>query len=420
MESFAESTFLTKPKQMVMIKLGLLVGIDVLFTLLAITFLLPKEVIINSYVPALFIVFISIMITVALSKLNQPMTKQLIAALFISLCTGIYFFSASWLIMLCALLFLHWRISTYINNHDHAIEVNSGSILIFLSVAAFSLLTGSMRDLENTYIVYSLLLILFSIIITFTPIQRMLSGMKHGQGKMLFKPVVFWFLVLMAGAVLAMFSSVVSKGIYWGAEKVFWVISFLVNPIYDQLLKLRDLIMNMFSSDAEKGSGNELEKQNIDETQTYELSQGLSFSWVDEALLILLVIFVIIYLIKKRKESLHVSESERDSYSMTTQHIITPFEESSKEPIYYSKARDTIRLSMEKLEEEALRSGAGRYPNENVQLWFDRIGLSGTDRFFTVYEQVRYGQFVPGQDEIDFFTSQIDEYIAHLNDKNYQ
>ncbi|MFP3470872.1 hypothetical protein R0J90_12595, partial [Micrococcus sp. SIMBA_144] len=130
----------------------LLVGIDVLFPLLFITFLFPKEVIINGYVPALLTVFLSIMITVALSKLNQPMTKQLIAALFISLCTGIYFFSASWLIMLCALLFLHWRISTYINNHDHAIEVSSGSILIFLSVAAFSLLTGSMRDLENTYI----------------------------------------------------------------------------------------------------------------------------------------------------------------------------------------------------------------------------------------------------------------------------
>ncbi|MBN8191666.1 hypothetical protein JI667_05825 [Bacillus sp. NTK074B] len=419
MESFAESTFLTKHKQMLLIKLGLLVGIDVLFSLLAITYIFQKEVIVSSYVPAFVMTYVIIMVSVALSKMNQTIYHLLLGALLISLGLSIYFFSASWWVMVCALFFLHWRTTTYLQNKDASIEVDSGSILIFLCIASSSLLTGSMRDMGNAYIIYGLLFILFSIIITLTPIQRMLSDVKsgQGQGKMLFKPVGLWFLVIVAGAALAMFSSLASRGIYWGAEKVFLVFSLLVNPIYDQLLKLRDLIMNMFSSDAEKSTGNELEKQNIDETQTYELSQGISFSWLDEALLVLLVLFVVIYLIKKRKKSLHIPDGERNSYTMTTQNIITPLEESNKQPISYSKARDVIRLSMEKLEKEALMNGAGRHPNENVQSWFNRISLRGTEQFFTVYERVRYGQLAPDDDEVEKFTDLIDIYINELTDK---
>ena len=254
METFAESSFLTKQKQMLMVKLGLLVGIDVLFALLMLTFLFSKEVLLSSYVPALSMVFVILLTFLIFSTIKQSIYKLLLVALAISLCLCIYFFSAAWWVILAVLVFLHWRITTYTQSKDASIEVSSGSILIYLFISSVSLLTGSIRDMGNTYIIYGLLFILFSIIITFTPIQRMLSDVKNGHKKVLLKPMGLWFLVTLAGGLLAVFSSFASKGIYWGVEKIFWVFSFLVDPIYNLLLKINDIITN--TNDPQKGAGN--------------------------------------------------------------------------------------------------------------------------------------------------------------------
>ncbi|KPL61320.1 hypothetical protein [Rossellomorea vietnamensis] len=415
METFAESSFLIKHKQMLMVKMGLHVGIDILFALLMTTFLFAKEVLLSTYVPALCMVLVIVMTFLILSTIKPSVYKLLLGALAISLVLSIYFFSAAWWVMLAVLVFLHWRITSYSKNKDASIEVNSGSVLIFLFIASVSLLTGSIRDMGNTYIIYSLLFILFSIIITLTPIQRMLGDVRNGHKRVLLKPMGLWFLVTLAGGLIAVFSSLASKGIYWGAEKVFWVFSFLVDPIYHQLIKLRDMFLS--TRDAQEGDGSEVQKQDFGEAQNFELSQGLSFSWVNEVLLGLLVIAVIIYLVKKRKSSFDMAREAENSPTMMTQKIVTPVEDDERDRISYSKARDVIRLSMEKLEGEAHIWGAGRQQNENVQLWFKRIGLSESERFFSLYERVRYGQSVPSQQEVDYFTNQIEHHIGELKER---
>ncbi|PFG06932.1 hypothetical protein [Bacillus sp. es.034] len=415
MESFAESSFLIKQKQMLMVKMGLYVGIDILFALLMTTFLFSKEVLLSSYVPALCMVFIIVMAFLIVSTLKPRIFKLLLGALAISLVLSIYFFSAVWWVMVAVLVFLHWKITSYTKSIDASIEVSSGSVLIFLFIASFSLLTGSIRDLGNTNIIYSLLFIFLSIIITFTPIQRMLGDVKNGHKKVLLKPMGFWFLVTLAGGLLAVFSSLVSKGIYWVAEKGFWVFSFLVDPIYHQLIKLRDMFLS--TRDAQEGEGSEVQKQDFGDAQNFELSQGISFSWVNEVLLGLLVIAVIIYLVKKRKSSFGMAREAENSPTMMTQKIVTPVEEDETERIKYSKARDVIRLSMEKFEGEANRWREGRHLNENVQSWFNRIGHSESERFFSLYERVRYGQYVPSQQEVDYFTNQIEHHIDELKER---
>lgn len=134
----------------------------------------------------------------------------------------------------------------------------------------------------------------------------------------------------------------------------------------------------------------------------------------------MLVIAVIIYLVKKRKSSFDMSKEEQNSPTMMTQKIVTPDEDADIRRISYSKARDVIRLSMEKFEGEAHRREAGRNQNENVQLWFNRIGLSESERFFSLYERVRYGQSVPNQQEVDYFTNQIEHHIGELKERKDQ
>ncbi|MHA7135997.1 hypothetical protein ACRTEV_01795 [Rossellomorea arthrocnemi] len=418
MESFIENSFLAKHKKMLFIKMGLYAGIDLLFVLLAITFLFTGDIVLNQYVPSFAMMLVLILTYKAISFKVQSFNPLLLFAVFgLGVGIGILLFSASWWVLLPAAIFLHWRISSYLQIKDPSIEVSSGNVLIFLFISAVSLFSGSIRQLENTYLVYSLLFLLFAFIGTFTSIQRMLANENKGE-KSIYKPFALLLTALLSEGILAAFSSVVSQGVYWLLEKVFWLFSFLVNPIFSILIKLRDLIMKFFESNPEKGGGNEFEQQVYNESQLPTLGDGLSFTWLNEALLALLVCFAIIYLVKKRKTSLHLSSSGGTKPVMTTRVAGAADTYNQKEQVEYSKARDAIRKSMEMLEEEAYKNEVGRLPNENVQAWFARIDLKESAQFFTIYERVRYGRGVPEQDEVDLFTKRIREHIESLNTRH--
>ncbi|WP_044337590.1 hypothetical protein [Rossellomorea aquimaris] len=419
MESYVENSFITKYKHMLFIKMGLYTGIDLLFVLLLITFLFTGDVVLNQYVPAFSILLVLVLTYTAISLKLESFHHLLLYAMFVlGIGSGILLFSASWWVLLPATIFLHWRISSYLQIKDPFIEVSSGSVLIFLFISAVSLLTGSIRQLENTYLVYSLLFLLFAFIGTFTSFQRMLASENKGAKKSIYKPFALLLMVFVSGGILAAVSSVISRGIYWLLEKAFWLFSFFVDPIFNGLIKLRDLIMKFFESNQEKGEGNKLAQQNHDESQLPAFGDGLSFSWVDEALLALLICFAIIYLFKKRKTSIELFTSEGTTPLMMTRGSGEIHVHHKKEKVSYSKARDIIRKSMERLEEEAHKYEAGRLPNENVQAWFSRIELEGNDRFYFIYERVRYGRGVPEQDEVDFFTRQIQQHIQYLNTRH--
>lgn len=416
MESFVENSFLTKHKQMLFIKMGLYAGIDLLFVLLTITFLFTGDVVLNQYVPAFAMMLVLVMTYMAISIKMQSFNHLLLYAVFaLGIGTGILFFSASWWVFLPATIYLHWKISSYLQIKDPSIEISSGNVLIFLFISAVSLFSGSLRQLENTYLVYSLLFLFFAFVGTLTSIQRMLASESKGVNKSIYKPFALLITVFLIGVILAAFSSVVSQGVFWLLEKVFWLFSFLVNPIFSILTKLRDSIMKFFENNPEKGDGNENEQQVYDESQLSSLGDGLSFSWLDEALLGLLVCFAIIYLVKKRKTSLHLSTSGGTTPVMTTRVAGAGDTPNQREQVEYSIARDAIRKSMKMLEEEAYKNEVGRLPNENVQAWFTRIELEESARFLTIYERVRYGRGVPEQDEVDFFTKRVREHIESLN-----
>jgi hypothetical protein len=416
MESFVENSFLTKHKQMLFIKMGLYAGIDLLFVLLTITFLFTGDVVLNQYVPAFAMMLVLVVTYMAISIKMQSFNHLLLYAVFaLGIGTGTLFFSASWWVLLPATIYLHWKISSYLQIKDPSIEISSGNVLIFLLISAVSLFSGSLRQLENTYLVYSLLFLFFASVGTLTSIQRMLASESKGVNKSIYKPFALLITVFLIGGILAAFSSVVSQGVFWLLEKVFWLFSFLVNPIFSILIKLRDSIMKFFENNPEKGDGNENEQQVYDESQLSTLGDGLSFSWLDEALLGLLVCFAIIYLIKKRKTSLHLSTSGGTTPVMTTRVAGAGDTPNQREQVEYSIARDAIRKSMKMLEEEAYKNEVGRLPNENVQAWFTRIELEESARFLTIYERVRYGRGVPEQDEVDFFTKRVREHIESLN-----
>jgi hypothetical protein len=421
MESKIENSFLTKKQHLFLLKIGLSLGIDVSFALLATTFLVEKELIISRYVPYLAIVFLFIFsILMICVKKRTIYSIMLNGVLLLMAAAGLIVFNIPLWIMTLILLFLHWRISSYFQSEDDQIEVSSGIILLFLCLSALSLIIGNARELENNFIVMSLILLLFSIVPTVTSVQRMLNAQDESENKnkrYLVKPFAILLLVIAAGGVLAYFSPYVRSGFYWVLNKIFWLFSLLVNPVFALLEKVRDWIMSKVSNDTLSGFGLKLNQETIDQSKQNAFYEGMSMSWLNELLIAIFILAVIIYFVSKRKVTYELENTSVSSPIMTSFKKGTVQPEKNSARLLYSDAENAIRQAMKELEREAATQNMGRENNENIRVWFSKIGLNEEETFFKLYESVRYGTKIPENQEVSYFTQRVKRHISYLNEK---
>jgi hypothetical protein len=421
MESKIENSFLTNQQQLFLLKISLFLGIDVLFAMLSTTALLEEELIISRYVPFMIIVYIflfSVLMTWIKKKTVSSM--MLYGVLLFLSAAGLIVFNLSLWIMALLLLFLHWRISSYFTSADDQIEVSSGVIFLFLCLSALSIIIGNARELENNFIIMSLILLLFSLVSTVTSVQRMLNPQDESENKnkrYLVKPFAILLLVIAAGGVLAFFSPYVRSGFYWMLNKIFWLFSLLVNPIFALLVKVRDWIMSKVSNDTLSGFGMKFNQEKIDESKQEAFYEGLSLPWLNELMIAIFILTVIIYFVKKRKVTYEVENNRVSSPIMTSFKKGTVQPEKNSARVLYSDAENAIRQAMKELEREAATQNMGRENNENIRVWFSKIGIKEEETFFKLYESVRYGTKIPKNQELSYFTQRVKRHISYLNEK---
>lgn len=420
MESNIENSFLTKHYQRLIVKLVLMLVIDLLFSLLVVTLFVSRETFLGSYLPVVSLVpvclFPCIIIFVKKGQINQIILYGLLFALLV---LGIFIFSVSWWLFSLLFLYLHWRFVTHFQGDENHIDINSGVVLAFIFFSAVSLIFSLVNDLGNDTVIYLLLFTLLSSIAIGTAIQRMMShsSSQSGMNKQLLKPIVILLGVIFTAGVLSFFIPFVRTGFYWVVEKVFWVISFLVDPIFHLLVKIRDWVMSLISSDTLEGMGMKLDKTDLKSIQQNAFYEGITMPWLKVVLIGFFLLMVISYLLKKKQITLETNDVEVSSSLLTTFKSIHNGER--KQPIEadYSDASNTIRKSMKTLEREASSVNLGRNSNENVRSWFMRIRIIEEEAFFSLYEKVRYGMKDPSQDDVDYFTRQIKVHIAELKDR---
>jgi hypothetical protein len=422
MESKIENALLTNQQQMLLLKMGLYLGIDALFALLGTTFLSSVEMILFQYVPFMLIAYISLLTVMAVwIKKKNTNSMMLLGVLLFLLFAGLYAFTVSWWIVSITLLYLHWRISSYFQSEDEQIELRSGVLLFFLFLSSLSLVIGNARDIENKFLVIGLVVVLFSLVATVTSFQRMVKAERvrdtESKGYMM-KPFFILLIVISFGGVLAYFSSYVRSILYWMLEKIFWLFSFLVNPIFGFLVKIRDWILSLISKETLAGMGLKLNNQEIDETQQKAFYDGLSLPWLNELLLGIFLLAVVVYLLRKRKVTYEV---ENDVVSSS---LLTKFKKNGKKKekndsytILYSDAENAIRQAMKELESEAAAVQKGRGKNEKIRFWFLKLGIQEEEDFFQLYESVRYGKRTPSNQEVNFFRNQVNRHISHLKEQ---
>ncbi len=422
MESNIENSFLTKQEQLLFIKISLLLGIDLLFAALGITFLTAREIIISSFIPLLSMVFLFLLVSFLRFVKKQRMSPLLLNSVFLLLFViGIYLFSLEWWILVIMFLFLHWRTSSYFREEEISIDISSGIILGFIFASSLSLIFGNARDLQNDYIIYTLDIIFFSFISIVTSIQRMMHSqtVSNEKSKQYFvKPFLFLFIAFICGGILAYLSVFVREGFYWILEKIFWSFSLIVNPIFELLIIIRDWILSHISKDALKGIGTKITKQDVDPLQQNAIHEGISFPWFNVLLVTILIVGVIIYLLKKRNDSFVLEGKEVTNPIISTFKMKKSIDERDKLHTHYSKGKDEIRKLMHQLEEEAFKSGFERKISENLRGWFSRIGFQEEEKFFELYESVRYGTKIPSNYEVDYFTLRVKTFKQFIHEKN--
>ncbi|WP_064092350.1 hypothetical protein [Rossellomorea aquimaris] len=419
MESQIETSFIMKGRQMHLLKMGMLLGIDILFATLILTILFTKEAILTQYVPLLCTAFLSLLMYLVLSTKHQRMNNILLYAVLLLLFgIGFFVFSISWLVLTPLLLFLHLKSTSYFQSEDPSIEVSSGMVLVFLFLSSFAILVGAIRDLGNVHIIYGLLFLLFTLIGTITPLQRMMSNENKGVKKNYFKPFAILTGIVSVGALLAAVSSMVAEGIYWVLSKIFWMFSFLVNPILNALIVLRDKLMSLIDNESQSGMGVEMQKQNLEEFKQKAFYESFSFPWLNEIFIGIVIVLVIIYFVRKRKIDFALTSNEAIVPVIIPKSIHRPIKEGEGGNIPYSKAKNIVRKSMVSLEDCAADHQVGRRLNENVRPWFKRMNLIENEEFFSLYESVRYGRKVPTQEEVDFFIKRIQVHVASLKERD--
>ncbi|XXM73320.1 hypothetical protein ACQ0QQ_05355 [Lysinibacillus sphaericus] len=424
METKIENSFLTGREQHLLLKIALLFGVDLLFVLLTATLLVEKEGILTRYVPFMALVFLFLYPAMIIWVKKKGIHSLILySVLLISGAAGFFLFNISLWMTALILLFLHWRIGSYFQGEDDQIEVSSPLILGFLCLSAFSLILGNTRDLGNGMLILVLILLLFSLVSTVTSFQRMLSG-DTGEGsgnkRNLMKPFAVLLIVLAAGGVLSVFSSYARSGFYWILNKVFWLFSFLVNPVFALLVKVRDWILSKISKDTLSGFGLKLSEENIDETQQAAFYDGISYPWLNEILIGIFILAVIIYFVKKRKITYEIESDGQTAPLMTKVKKGKLQLKDHSGAIPYSEAGNAIRQAVKVLEKEAAAEQIGRKSNENIRSWFERIGIDEDERFFDLYENVRYGTKIPDEKEASFFAQCIKHHISILKERDME
>ncbi|BCB03144.1 DUF4129 domain-containing protein [Bacillus sp. KH172YL63] len=419
MESNIAHSFLTKHHQLFIVKLGLFLGLDILFVLLAATFFSRRAEFESGYVPLFGLVYLCLFLCMILSvkwgKLNSILLYGMLLAM---LALGVYAFAVSWLVLLIALLFIHWRLLSHFQSEEVQIDLNSGVVFAFIAASVASLVTGSIRDTGNGIVIYCLLFLFIALIGAGTAVQRMMNRQKAATGgRYLRKTALIVLGVGVLGWGLIYASPFIRTVFYWFVEKLFWALSFLVDPIFQMLVSLRDWFMSIISGDTLEGFGGKLKQPDVENVQQNAFYETVSIPWLKEILLGLFLLAVILYVLKKRKVELESVGEEPLAPIISPIHSRGGVRDRVSSPIVYSDATNAIRTAMKKLEREADDVSMGRQPNETIRAWFSRLGLPEEEALLSLYETVRYGNKEPDQDEADYFISKIAEISNGLNAK---
>ncbi|MGD6801680.1 hypothetical protein [Rossellomorea aquimaris] len=337
--------------------------------------------------------------------------------------TAQFFLGLPWWSSLLLLFLLHWRISTHLEEErDSRYEVSGGYMLAFLIITLSSYVFQNIYDRQSPAIILFLFvsgMILYS---GGTYLVRFAESAVHSKKAARFKsaklPLLFTVLLAGLAALLAAVTDTVGGAINYVMGGVFWLLSFLVTPVW----QLINWFLGLLPKDMSEGlqSIGRLDMPyDITSEQLEDSSNRLFLSWWNEVLIAVLVLIILVYVWRRYKDKGWVAEEGSKRYAGFSSFKASGIAEKAIQSTNtkYSAADSEIRKDIFSLEKLAEKNGVSRLNGETLEEWLSRLGIQEDKEFYRLYEEVRYGNKDIAIDKTAWFKQSVKQVEAKITGK---
>ncbi|EDL65079.1 hypothetical protein [Bacillus sp. SG-1] len=335
---------------------------------------------------------------------------------------GQFFLGLPWWLSVLLLFLLHWRVSTHLEEERNSrFEISVGFMLGLMTVSLLSYAYQNIYHKQPAEIILILFVTGMLVYSGGTYIVRYAESAEHSKRstRATSAKLPLIFLAVLAGfsAVLVFLNEAVSNLLNSAFQGFFWVISFLIDPIWNLINWLLGFISPKGAEELESMK-NSLEKMPYEVTQEQAEKGGeLSFAWWDEALIGVLISIILLYIWRRYKNK-GWTETE-DSTTHAGYSSYKEAEPANRESrtlnVGYSSANSEIRRSIFSLEKLAEEKGMFRLNGETLQEWFSRLGFQEEPEFYRLYEEVRYGNKEVHADKVAWFKQCVVRVTVKIN-----
>ncbi|WP_223595150.1 hypothetical protein [Neobacillus bataviensis] len=188
---------------------------------------------------------------------------------------------------------------------------------------------------------------------------------------------------------------------YFGILQLFiFAFSKIAEPLLNMFQYLFSLYENNEYKPNSKGTKIELDSGKYQE-QTFGMTENILY-----LILILALLGFIIYFIYKKKLKLQTFSGNPSNKVEVSEGVfsgkLTSFLRKKEKP-----PEDSIRKEIFELEIFAQKLQLGRFPFENLQEWFNRVGIRELNETIEIYEKVRYGGLLSSMDDQNMIKKDI-------------
>lgn len=232
--------------------------------------------------------------------------------------------------------------------------------------------------------------------------------------------IPFYYIVIFFGGIMG-----IASGVYFMvslfAEKTRILFVALFGDLFMLLFVPLGTILNWFKErfqslappEEEQKAAVQKISEALDELKPLEdeITQSIDFPWM--VILIILGTILVSYLLwrlsKKRLEK--ITPKKNLEISIIREPVLTSVASKSKEvPWAYSMETNFVREAYRSFETQAREVGLARLQDETVREWFSRQNWVGNNRFFSIYDNVRYGPTQMNGTDGEWFITQLEMF----------
>ncbi|TYR77722.1 hypothetical protein FZC79_02590 [Rossellomorea vietnamensis] len=337
--------------------------------------------------------------------------------------TAQFFLGLPWWSSLLLLFLLHWRISTHLEEErDSRYEVSGGYMLSFLIITLSSYVFQNIYDRQSPAIILFLFMSGMILYSGGTYIVRFAESAVHSKKAARFKsaklPLLFTVLLAGLAALLAAVNDTVYGSINYVMGGVFWLLSFLVTPVW----QLINWFLGLLPKDISEGLqsiGRPDMPYDITSEQLEDSSSRLFLSWWNEVLIAVLVLIILVYAWKRYKDKGWVAEEGPKRFAGFSSFKASGIAEKAIQSTNtkYSAADSEIRKDIFSLEKLAEKNRVSRLNGETLEEWLCRLGVQEDKEFYRLYEEVRYGNKDIAIDKTAWFKQSVKQVEAKITGK---